>query len=169
MKDRLTILLFRGHLRYFILKALSKKKMHGYAIIESCYAATNKEWKPSFGSLYPMLKKLEKNGLIKSSVEKHGKRVLKVYSITKKGKERLKLLEKNRQILESLLKESEKTREKILNAFEKIDANKELTALRNAFLKITKKISEKEPSKDERKKLKRTILKFAKEIENAIE
>ncbi len=167
MKDRLASLLFRGHLRYFVLKTINKKKMYGYAIINTCYEATNKEWKPSFGSIYPMLKKLEKEGLIESSVEKHGNRIVKVYSITKKGKERLKILEKRRAVLENLLKHEGKIKEKILNSLEKIGATKELAALRNAFLKVAKKISKNELSEEKCEKLKETILRFAKEIEHA--
>jgi len=165
VKDDLANMLFRGHLRYFVLKTINKKKMHGYAIINAFYDATNKRWKPSFGSVYPVLKALEREGLIKSKPKKHGKRVIKIYSITKKGKDRLKILEKNRGLLVNFLKHGEKARERILNSLKKIHAIEEVTALKNAFLKVAEKISKNELSEEKCEKLKKTILKFAKEIE----
>jgi DNA-binding PadR family transcriptional regulator len=42
------------------------------------------------GALYPLLKKLESRGLIKSQKQQQGKRTKKVYALTEKGKEYMK-------------------------------------------------------------------------------
>jgi DNA-binding PadR family transcriptional regulator len=162
---KITKLLFKGHLRYLILKALKKRKLHGYAIVEACYELTNKLWKPSFGSVYPMLKGLEKRGLIKGSKERRAKRTLKVYSLTEKGKLELKILEKRRQVLEKFLEKGERARERIIRALEQAGAAKELNVLRNAFLKLATKIAENRLSERKCRQMRKIMLKFAKEIE----
>ena len=85
--------LLRGKLRFFILKALSEKPMHGYEVrrkIEEFYFGA---WKPSFGTLYPALKKLQEDGLIEIAGE--GTRGMKIYRITQKGREHLKNAKKS--------------------------------------------------------------------------
>ncbi|MCD6478586.1 MAG: PadR family transcriptional regulator [Candidatus Diapherotrites archaeon] len=161
---KITKLLFKGHLRYLILKALKRKKLHGYAIAEACYELTNKLWKPSFGSVYPMLKGLEKKGLIKGVKERHAKRTLKVYSLTKKGILELKVLEKRRQLLEKFLEKGERARERIIKALEQAGAAEELNILKEAFLRLAKKIAEGKLNKRERKQIRKLMRGFAREI-----
>ena len=76
----------RGLLKVFILKMLSTKDMHGYALIKRIEKATDGRWKPSSGSIYPALINLKTAGMIKAKIvgTRH------VYSITAKGRESMK-------------------------------------------------------------------------------
>lgn len=75
---------FQGMLRVFILSALAEKPASGKSLIGEVIKTTGGKWKPSFGTIYPLLKKLEEQKLIKSSV-KHGNHGEIVYELTKKG------------------------------------------------------------------------------------
>ena len=55
----------RGWLRPAILKLLENKPMNGMEIMNCFYEASKGWWKPSPGSVYPLLEKLETEGLIK--------------------------------------------------------------------------------------------------------
>jgi DNA-binding PadR family transcriptional regulator len=72
------------HLKYVVLKILSKNKKSGYGLIKEINKQMN--WKPSSGSMYPLLNDLLKDGLVK--VEKEGRK--KLYSITSEGEKKLK-------------------------------------------------------------------------------
>ena len=69
----------RGLLKLFILKMLARKDMHGYAMMARIEELSG--WKPSPGSMYPMLMALKTGGLITCNIVD----MKKVYSITKKG------------------------------------------------------------------------------------
>lgn len=73
-----------------ILSILSEKESYGYEIMAMIKELSNEQivWKE--GSLYPVLHKLEKNGLIKSlwKVAENG-RHRKYYAINKKGRKAL--------------------------------------------------------------------------------
>lgn len=132
---KLIKMLFKGHLKYLVLKALKNNKLHGYALDNACFELTNHMWKPSFGSLYPVLARLEKSGLIKSSTEKKGRKIKK-YSITPKGKKELERIEKSMDCLKHLVKVREKTRERIVEGLSKV-ACEELQKLQKTILKIS--------------------------------
>lgn len=70
----------RGLLSFQILWLLSKKRMHGEQIAEEIGKRRGDRPKP--GTLYPALKELRKNGLVKGS--RSGKII--TYSLTEKGK-----------------------------------------------------------------------------------
>ena len=53
-KDR-TLGVPRGLLRFLVLKMLSEKPMAGTEIVEEIEAQTNGRWKPSPGSIYPLM------------------------------------------------------------------------------------------------------------------
>jgi len=72
--------IFKGHLRLIVLKILEDKELCGYELISEIEKETG--WKPSFGSIYPLLNNLLKNSLV--TTKKCGK--IKKYHITKKGK-----------------------------------------------------------------------------------
>ena len=87
----------------FIVWLLSKKSMHGYAIIKKL-----EEEHPNIcaaNRLYPLLNELEKKGYISKKHEREGKREKLVYTTTKKGLELLKKFKK------------EMDRHKIIKAF----------------------------------------------------
>jgi DNA-binding PadR family transcriptional regulator len=70
----------RGMLSFLILFLLSKKPMHGQEISDEI--GRRKGEKPSCGTIYPALKALKENGLIKE--KKNGKKI--VYGLTAEGK-----------------------------------------------------------------------------------
>jgi PadR family transcriptional regulator, regulatory protein PadR len=70
----------RGFLSFLILFMLSKKSMHGQEIANEL--ERRKGCKPSPGTIYPALKQLKENNLIKES--KSGKTI--TYSLTPEGK-----------------------------------------------------------------------------------
>lgn len=83
--------LIRGFMRGFgkimILWLISKKRQHGYEIMTHLHAASPLDKKmPSASVIYPVLHKLEKEGLISGTWEHHGKRKVKFYEITEEGK-----------------------------------------------------------------------------------
>jgi DNA-binding PadR family transcriptional regulator len=73
----------KGTLKLLILEALNDKPMHAYEIIKSIEKKFHGIYKPSPGSLYPVLKQLIEIGMI-TVEEKDDK---KIYIITDKGKE----------------------------------------------------------------------------------
>ncbi len=68
----------------FIIWLLSKKSMHGYAIIKTL-AEIHPQGSAAANRIYPMLNELEKKGYIVKRYEKEGKRRKIIYSPTKKG------------------------------------------------------------------------------------
>ena len=67
-----------------ILFLLKYRSMHGYELLE---VLKKKGWRPSTGSLYPALKKLEEKGFVKSfkSSQLRGPKKRKNYILTVKG------------------------------------------------------------------------------------
>lgn len=79
----------RGLLRFLVLKMLSEKPMSGAEIAEEIEVQTSGRWKPSPGSIYPLLARMLKKGFTKELPKDiEG---LKRYSFTQKGR---KFLEK---------------------------------------------------------------------------
>jgi len=79
----------RGDLRLLMLGML-KKPMHGYQIMRRFKEYSKGDYMPSTGALYPQLRSLEEEGLIRCD-ENNGK---KTYAVTKEGEEYLKRNEK---------------------------------------------------------------------------
>ncbi|MEM3728909.1 MAG: PadR family transcriptional regulator [Candidatus Bathyarchaeia archaeon] len=67
-----------------ILTIIKKEPAWGYKIKKQIEAFSG--LKIRHGALYPLLKRLEDKGLIKSQKQQQGKRTKKVYAITEKGK-----------------------------------------------------------------------------------
>ena len=70
-------------LRFVILKLLAKKEMTGAMIIDSVSKMSLGYWKPSPGSIYPLLGMVSKAGYLKVRMQ-NGK---KFYSLTPKARE----------------------------------------------------------------------------------
>lgn len=70
----------RGFLKYYILKLLSEEPHTGYGLMKRIEEETG-FWKPSTGSMYPLLQALENQALITHE----GEEDRKVYSLTKQG------------------------------------------------------------------------------------
>jgi DNA-binding PadR family transcriptional regulator len=69
----------RGWLRPAILKLLEEKPMNGMEMINKFYEASHGWWKPSPGSVYPLLETLETEEMIKKRADGR-------YEVTKKFK-----------------------------------------------------------------------------------
>ena len=63
----------RGDVRLAILLLLDEQPRHGYEIITELADRSEGRWRPSPGSIYPVLKRLTKEGLVAPSQEE-GKR-----------------------------------------------------------------------------------------------
>lgn len=76
----------RGTAGRAALQLLAERPMHGYEIIAELEARTEGRWRPSAGSIYPALSRLEDRGLIVGEDDGSGKRK---YSLTDAGRERV--------------------------------------------------------------------------------
>jgi DNA-binding PadR family transcriptional regulator len=73
----------KGFIRYHVLEALSQKPMSGSELMEDIEKHTGGFWKPSPGSIYPLLSWLQDNGYIGELPAENG---LKRYKLTESGK-----------------------------------------------------------------------------------
>lgn len=87
------LLINQSFLRLFLLKALLKKEIHGYALQTALTVISNGLCKPSQGTIYPALKELEKNDYIKGRWKRVKNRRRKLYLLTQKGRNGLKVAE----------------------------------------------------------------------------
>jgi len=71
-------------IRSSIVLLLSEKPLHGYGIMKEVEGRIGRPVNPSL--LYPFLKQLEKNGLVRSTRKPVGKKPKKVYELTATGK-----------------------------------------------------------------------------------
>jgi DNA-binding PadR family transcriptional regulator len=89
---RHTAMVPKGFIRFHVLEALSQKPMSGSELMESIEGHTGGFWKPSPGSIYPLLSWLQDNQYIKELPVENG---LKRYELTESGKA---LLEEQKKI-----------------------------------------------------------------------
>ena len=113
--------MMRGYLRLIVMKILLNKKLSGYDLIKQIeeHAGT---WKPSFGSIYPLLEKLLRDKLVK--VEAKGRR--KIYYLTNEGKKQLKIIDKSKNIIIDKMIAT-------CNAFSRITDRREIGFLHEVF------------------------------------
>ena len=79
----------RGFLLYYILHRVATKSIHGYEILQDIESRTEGAWRPGPGSIYPMLKRMVKHGLIKADSVGASETDQRVYRITPKGQKSL--------------------------------------------------------------------------------
>jgi DNA-binding PadR family transcriptional regulator len=91
---RHTAMVPKGFIRYQVLESLSQKPMSGSEIIEEIESRTSGRWKPSPGSVYPLLAWLQDNGHIKEIIPEQGG--MKRYELTESGRS---LLEEQKKIM----------------------------------------------------------------------
>jgi Transcriptional regulator PadR-like family len=72
----------RGNVRNAVLALLSEEPLHGYAVIGLLAERSGGLWRPSPGSVYPVLAQLEDDGLV-SADESSGR---KVFALTETGR-----------------------------------------------------------------------------------
>lgn len=79
--------LYKGTLQNIILKLLaSEVKMYGYQLTQRAKELTKGELEMTEGALYPILHKLESEGVIFSEIQNVNGRDRKYYLLTEKGK-----------------------------------------------------------------------------------
>jgi len=92
----------RGFVRYYVLRLLSEKPMSGSEIIQYVEDKSGGRWRPSPGSVYPLLAWLQENKYIKEvPAEEPG---IKRYTLTSEGQEFLEEHEKRRSKMEERFK-----------------------------------------------------------------
>lgn len=78
--------LIKGTLKTIVLNLLTKQgKMYGYEITQHVKEATDGKIQLTEGALYPLLHRLEADGLLTTEKVSIGKRVRKYYKLTKNG------------------------------------------------------------------------------------
>lgn len=86
--------LYKGTLQNIILKLLaSEVKMYGYQLTQRAKELTKGELEMTEGALYPILHKLESDGIIFSEFQNVNGRDRKYYLLTEKGKKQQKTKE----------------------------------------------------------------------------
>lgn len=75
----------RGLLTTLVLHLLEKGPKSGYDLLKEIAEKTNDSWTPNKGTLYPLLKSLDEEGLVQ--VKEIGKRYKRIYELTDAGKE----------------------------------------------------------------------------------
>jgi len=85
----------KGFLRYQVLELLNEKPLSGSEIMDEMEKKTNGSWRPSPGSVYPLLAWLQDNSYIKEVPSEIQEAGIKRYMLTDKGKQ---LLEDQRRL-----------------------------------------------------------------------
>jgi DNA-binding PadR family transcriptional regulator len=74
----------KGFLRYYVLRLLNEKSMSGSEIMNEIEKRTDGHWKPSPGSIYPLIAWLQEKGYAKEIPEQEAG--IKRYTLTDQGK-----------------------------------------------------------------------------------
>ena len=78
--------LIKGSLKTIILKLLKEEgPLHGYAITRKVETMTEGKIKLTYGALYPILHKLERDGILVTASENFNNRIRIYYALTDKG------------------------------------------------------------------------------------
>jgi PadR family transcriptional regulator, regulatory protein PadR len=80
---------FSGHLELLLLAAVGSHPMHGYAIIEYVRQASSGQFDYAEGTIYPALRRLEDDGLVRSRWSETDGRRRRIYDVSSKGKRAL--------------------------------------------------------------------------------
>jgi DNA-binding PadR family transcriptional regulator len=83
----------RGILRLYILSMLSKHQETGYSIMQTIEDKTEGAWRPGPGTVYPLLRRLVKEGLLEKASSAEAGVTVK-YSATKKGRQELEEMQR---------------------------------------------------------------------------
>lgn len=79
--------LYKGCLEPILLRLLKDNgRMYGYQMTQLVKEITKGELSITEGALYPLLHKLEEQGIVETETEMNGNRMRKYYSLTKAGK-----------------------------------------------------------------------------------
>jgi len=102
----------KGLLRYYVLRLLKQRPMSGSEIMEEIRDETDGRWKPSPGSVYPLLGWLQDNGFTKGIPSEEAG--MKRYTLTEKGE---KFLQEQTNLKERLEKKLEYLVPELLSGF----------------------------------------------------
>ena len=79
----------KGHLDMLVLAVLAAGPLHGYAVIEELKTRSGDSFDLPEGTIYPVLHRLEKEGLLASSWSDAAGRPRRTYTVTSAGKRAL--------------------------------------------------------------------------------
>jgi len=79
----------KGHLDGLILATLAAGPAHGYAVIEQLKRRSGGAFELAEGTVYPVLHRLEAEGLLASSWSEAAGRKRRVYRLTRRGRSAL--------------------------------------------------------------------------------
>ncbi|HYW47673.1 MAG TPA: PadR family transcriptional regulator [Bryobacteraceae bacterium] len=80
----------QGSLDLLVLKILSRRRLHGYAIMSAIQARSGEVLRVEEGSLYPALHRMEEAGWIRAEwITKENGRRARLYELTAAGKKQL--------------------------------------------------------------------------------
>ena len=96
--------LYKGCLEPIIMRLLKDNgRMYGYQITRMVQDITKGELKITEGALYPLLHRLEQEGIVEAETENIGNRMRKYYTLTKAGKKQTSVaMEELKTFMESL-------------------------------------------------------------------
>ena len=101
--------LIKGSLKTIVLKVIKEEgPLHGYAITSKVETLTQGRIKLTYGAIYPVLHKLESDGVLVTASENFNNRIRIYYALTDKGqsvviemvKELTELIESLQRIIE---------------------------------------------------------------------
>ncbi len=84
-KSASTSVFTKGLLPIYVLYILSLGRVNGNEISHKIGERTNGKWIPSTGGIYPLLKRMESDGLIEGKWDDVTKKFQKTYLLTQKG------------------------------------------------------------------------------------
>lgn len=83
--------LYKGSLEAIILQLIGQhKEMYGYELTQKAKAVSGGHLNITEGTLYPLLHKLEAEGVLQSTLKPYGNRTRKYYQLTPAGKKEQK-------------------------------------------------------------------------------
>lgn len=96
--------LYKGCLEPILLRLLKDNgRMYGYQMTQMVKEITKGELNITEGALYPLLHKMEEQGIVETETEMNGNRMRKYYSLTKAGKKQTALaMDEMRAFMQSL-------------------------------------------------------------------
>jgi DNA-binding PadR family transcriptional regulator len=82
--------LLRGHLEALLLACLQEESAHGYELMQRLYRRSSGAFDLPEGTIYPVLRRLEREGHLSSKWEDAQGRRRRIYTLTARGRRRLK-------------------------------------------------------------------------------
>nr|MDO8112432.1 PadR family transcriptional regulator [Candidatus Sigynarchaeota archaeon] len=97
-----------GVVQALILRIIDENPEHGYSLMQKAKDLTKGAYSPESGTIYTILRRLEKKGLLTSIWERTDSHPAKrIYSISDRGKAMLeqvvRMMKKNRKIIDAII------------------------------------------------------------------